>query len=490
MTMLQLAGTGCVLASCVHDPDPEVHKENSMQQTRRGFLGAAPKMVATCAMIGAGGLAGNAAQAVTHPAGSAATPAGLDHPTARHYLVTNVRLEEGFQREGGVAVATRTGLYTLEIHDGRITRVAAMDAAFDPALPRYDAQGLLLLPALRDMHIHLDKTFYGDPWQAPRRGKTIVDMIEQEKTLIPRLLPESQRRAELLIGLLHSKGTAIARSHCNVDPVSGLKSLEHLLLALDRHRADFQCEIVTFPQHGLLRAQIEPLMREAMKMGAHYVGGLDPTNVDGRMEASLDTLIQIALDTGTGLDIHLHEGRPSGIAAINYIIAQVEGNPVLRGKVTVSHAFSLAALDEGELSEIAGRLAAQQIAIASTLPLGKGVMPLPQLAEKGVFLMTGTDSVVDHWSPFGTGDMLEKANLYAQLYRCFDEFSLSRALAISTGGVLPLDAKGQRVWPQAGDPASGVLVAASCSAEAVARVPIRQAVFHNGGVVYGGLRKL
>lgn len=459
-----------------------------MQQGRRTFLGAAPKVFTTCVMMGAGGLAGAATQAAPQPAGCAATPAGLDRPTARHYLVTNVRLEEGFERDDGKVIATRTGLYTLEIRDGRIAQVAAAGAAFDPALPRYDAEGLLLLPTLRDMHIHLDKTFYGEPWQAPRRGKTIVDMIEQERTLIPRLLPDSQRRAELLIGLLHSKGTTVARSHCNVDPVSGLKSLEHLLLALDRHRTDFECEIVTFPQHGLLRAQIEPLMREAMKMGAHYVGGLDPTNVDGRMEASLDTLIQIALDTGTGLDIHLHEGRPSGIAAIDYIIAQVEANPVLRGKVTISHAFSLAALDEAELSEIAGRLAAQRIAIASTLPLGKGVMPLPQLAEKGVFLMTGTDSVIDHWSPFGTGDMLEKANLYAQLYRGFDEFSLTRALSISTGGVLPLDAQGQRAWPQVGDAAAGVLVAACCSAEAVARVPARQAVFHDGRVVHGGLK--
>lgn len=58
--------------------------------------------------------------------------------------------------------------------------------------------------------------------------------------------------------------------------------------------------------------------------------------------------------------------------------------------------------------------------------------------------MTGTDSVIDHWSPFGTGDILEKANLYAQLYRGADEYHLSRAMAISTGGVLPLDDKGQR----------------------------------------------
>ncbi|MFA6968015.1 hypothetical protein [Bosea sp. (in: a-proteobacteria)] len=38
-------------------------------------------------------------------------------------------------------------------------------------------------------------------------------------------------------------------------------------------------------------------------------------------------------------------------------------------------------------------------------------MPRPQLSEKGVFVMTGTDSVYDQWSPFDRADMLEKANL-------------------------------------------------------------------------------
>lgn len=57
------------------------------------------------------------------------------------------------------------------------------------------------------MHIHLDKTFYSGPWQAPRprQGKTIMDMIALEQTLIPKLLPTSQQRAGTLIALLQSK---------------------------------------------------------------------------------------------------------------------------------------------------------------------------------------------------------------------------------------------------------------------------------------------
>lgn len=171
------------------------------------------------------------------------------------------------------------------------------------------------------------------------------------------------------------------------------------------------------------------------------------------------------------------------------MIATVEKNPALRGKVTISHAFALSTLDEGRLADTAERLAAQQIDIASTVPIGSLMMPLPQLSEKGVFVMTGTDSVIDHWSPFGSGDMLEKANLYAQLYRGSDEFHLSRSLAIATGNLLPLNDQGRRVWPQVGDDAGFMLVDASCSAEAVARISPRRATFHQGRLVYGSVAK-
>lgn len=408
-----------------------------------------------------------------------------------HYLLADVRLEEGFEKDGDVIVATRTALYTLEIRDGRIAALHAAGSTLPAGLPTYRANGRLALPTMRDMHIHLDKTFYGGPWRAPRprQGKTIMDMIALEEKLLPQLLPTSVERAEGLIALLQSKGSTVARSHCNIDPVSGLKSLEHLKIALERHRQDFVCEIVAFPQHGLLHSRVDSLMREAMQIGVDHVGGLDPTNVDGAMEKSLDAMFQIALDTGKGVDIHLHEMSPAGVAAIDYMIDTVEKTPALKGKVTIIHAFALTVLSPEQLEETAGRLAANGVTIASTVPIGDLMMPLPKLTEKGVFVMTGTDSVIDHWSPFGSGDMLEKAFLYAQLYRGSDEYQLSRSLAISTGGVLPLDNDGNRAWPKVGDEAGFSLAEASCTAEAVARVSPRTATFHKGRLVSGGVDK-
>lgn len=457
--------------------------EAGHHQSRRAFLG---QTATACAAIG---LASSGAAAAPAAPSRPPSDAGTQTLTDQHYCLTGVRLEDGFEYDGATVIGTRTGLYALEIKAGKIVALHSAGAALPAGLPCYQAHGQLALPAMRDMHIHLDKTFYGGPWQAPlpRQGKTILDMIAREETLLPRLLPTSQQRAEALIALLQSKGTTVARSHCNIDPVSGLKSLEHLQRALENHRNDFSCEIVAFPQHGLLHSKVDGLMREAMRMGVAYVGGLDPTNVDGAMEKSLDAMFQIALDTEKGVDIHLHEASPAGVAAINYMIETVERTPALRGKVTISHAFALATLAPGALAETASRMATQRMTLASTVPLGSAMMPLPQLSEKGVFVMTGTDSVYDHWSPFGRADMLEKANLYAQLYRGSDEFRLSRAMAIATGGVLPLDDSGKRAWPKVGDDAAFTLVPASCSAEAVARLPERSATFHRGRMVFGSV---
>lgn len=453
---------------------------SSPSPSRRDFLGQSVRWTA------AGGLlaAGMSQVSVAASAVSTAPDRSAALPQQDHYLLRNVRLEEGFEREGDEVIATRTALYDISVRDGKIDRLQPAGRG-DSMLPTWDAQGTLLLPSTQDMHIHLDKTFYGGPWQAPRprQGKTIMDMIAREQVLIPQLLPHSQARAEGLIALLHAKGTTRARSHCNIDPVSGLQSLDHLQAALANH-PDFPCEIVAFPQHGLLHSQVDGLMREAMQRGVQYVGGLDPTNVDGAMEKSLDAMFLIALDYQRGVDIHLHETSSAGVAAIQYMIDTVARNPALKGKVTLSHGFALATLEGSALNRMIEALAEQQFSIASTLPIGKLTMPIPQLQAAGIKVMTGTDSVIDHWSPFGTGSMLEKANLYAQLYRGSDEFSLSRTLAIATDGQLPLSAKGERQWPNSGDEASMMLVAASCSAEAVARISPVVATFSRGKPVF------
>ncbi|WP_404477182.1 amidohydrolase [Novosphingobium sp. BL-52-GroH] len=404
------------------------------------------------------------------------------------FLLRNVLLETGYLREGSEVVGTETAKAAVLVQDGKIAAILPADAPAPAGTTVRDGAGMLLLPSFRDMHIHLDKTFYGGPWVPPRkRTDGIRGQIRLEQTLLPQLLPTLEERTGKLVDLLQSNGTTFARSQCNVDPVIGTRHVELLKHALDQRADGFGHEIVAFPQHGFVSANLIPTMRAAMAAGATHVGGIDPTTLDGGMEKSVDAMMQVALDMNKGVDIHLHEPGASGIAAIRRIADTVEREPSLRGKVTISHGFSMMALSAPEMEELAARLAAQQISVASTLPFGGHVMPIPILLDKGVRVYTGTDSVEDHWSVFGSGDVLEKAKLACQLYGWSDEYGISQSLKIATGGPTPLDAAGERAWPRAGDAADMVLVSASCSAEAVARLSPRKAVFHAGNLVAGAL---
>ncbi|MEH7503026.1 amidohydrolase family protein [Neobacillus drentensis] len=406
------------------------------------------------------------------------------------YMLLNVRLESGYKYENGLVAATETVLRNLHIVNGKIIRILDTNAQYNKNLECYNAKGMLLLPSFRDMHIHLDKTYYGGPWKAAHTRKNgIFDMIALEQTLLLELLPTAQERAEKLIELILSYGSTYVRSHCNIDPVVGLKNLENLKKALINYSDKISHEIVAFPQHGLLRSNVEGLMREAMKLGVTHVGGLDPTLVDGNMEKSLNTMVQIAADYNAGIDIHLHEGGETGIKAIR-LLADLTEQAGLQGKVTISHAFSLASLSSGEDVEMADRLASLGISIASSVPIGKSVMPIPLLLERKVNVMLGNDSITDHWDPFGIGDTLQKAHLAAQLYGWKNEYNLSRAISLATGGITPLNESGKQIWPKAGDEATAVLVPASCSAEAVARLPKRTAVLHKGALASGVLETI
>ncbi|MCX8532824.1 amidohydrolase [Chryseobacterium luquanense] len=396
-------------------------------------------------------------------------------------ILKNVRLETGFEYEEDEVVSTKTDLFLVEIENGKISKIAPNN----PKAKAVDAKGFLMLPAFRDMHIHLDKTFYGDKWQAVRKRKGgVKGMIALEEQIMPEILKNSTFKAEKMIELLQSKGTAFARSHVNIETTSKLDSLKNLQKALDHKKKSFGAEIVAFPQHGVFYKNSVPYLKEAAQMNIDFIGGVDPFSIDGAIEKTIDFTVQLALDHQKGIDIHLHETGESGLKTVEYLIDKVNENPLLKGKTFLSHCFVLGKLDKTKQEEIAEKLGNAQVGIVSTIPFGNLIMPLPTLQKHGVTVYTGNDSIVDHWNTFGTGSVLEKANLYAQLYGQSTEFLLSRSLRMATANLLPLDDKGIQQWPKIGDDADLVLLNASCSAEAVSRISNVESLIYKGNVVF------
>ncbi|MGW6193506.1 amidohydrolase family protein [Bacillus cereus] len=401
------------------------------------------------------------------------------------YWLTNVKLEAGYTYEEAKISQTETEICSLLIEDGRIKRIIS-GIVHEEGTLTFDANRLLVLPAFEEMHIHIDKTYYSGPWKACMPAENIFTRFNEEKTILPKQLATAQHRAENMLELLLRNGSTNIRTHCNVDPIIGLGNLEATLSALETYKDRLSGRIVAFPQHGLLRSNSVQLVKDAMRMGAHLVGGVDPATVDNDIEKSLHTIMDIAVEFNANVDIHLHDANNLGTFTMKRLASLTE-EAGWQGRVTISHALGLGGVTDKEAEEVAERLAALKIDITSTVPIGKQVIPIPLLDRKGVKVSLGNDSITDHWSPFGTGDMLQKANRLAERFGWSDERSLGKALRFITGGKETLNNEGKRVWPNVGDEASFVLTNATCAAEAVARQTEKRVVVYKGNVVIGDL---
>ncbi|KOP82426.1 deaminase [Bacillus sp. FJAT-21945] len=402
------------------------------------------------------------------------------------FWLINSRLESSYHKENEVITGTNTESCHLLIKAGKIEKIIAANEAITDNLPKIDANHLLVLPSFIEKHCHLDKTLLGDRWRPVTPVKSIFERLQIEKDILPALGTSTQERAEKLLDIYLKAGVTHVRTHVDIYPEVGLKNLEEVQKALQTFNGKLSYEIVAFPQHGLLRSNAKELVREALQQGVSFIGGVDPATVDGDIEASLQEMVALALEGEAGIDLHLHDADHLGIFTMKRL-AQLTKDAGLQGKVSISHAFGLGDISQYQAEEMAERLADAGITIITSVPLGRKFPPVGLLHRKGVTVAVGCDNILDVWSPFGNGDILERAGRLAEISGWTDERSLAQTLYFITGGKTPLNQNGNQVWPKAGDEASFVFVEASCSAEAVARRSNRVATMFKGNIVSGTL---
>lgn len=389
----------------------------------------------------------------------------------------NVRFDGAIIDEPDGFAHTESIPAAIEIRDGAVASVAQRAPA---GVESIDGGGFLVLPPLRDLHIHVDKVYYGGPWRAPARAASLSDRIHQELALLPELVTHLEQRASAIVDLTTSHGTTALRAHTNVDHVVGAESVRRLATLARSLDHLTELEIVAFPQHGLQYGRMLPVLREAIESGASIIGGIDPARTEGNIDRALEETFALATELDVGVDIHLHDPGTLGTFQLLRLAAFTEAAG-WQGRVTASHAYSLAQVDESTASATAEALASAGIDITTALSLESSI-PVPLLRDRGVQVSVGTDSVMDHWDPFGSGDMLEKVSLIAQRFGWLDERSLADALTLATGGIAAGGVNGSP-WLRAGEPADFVLVQAACAAEAVARRPRQRRSFRRGAEV-------
>lgn len=367
----------------------------------------------------------------------------------------------------------------IEIADGRFGSFGAAPAQEQTIDGQViDGRGRLILPALVEGHCHLDKTLLGCPWIGFTGEGGVPARIVAEKALRRGLMMPVEERGARLLEAEIAAGTGILRSHVDIDADWKLANLEAVAALRERFRDRIDIQIVAFPQSGILASPgTEHLLDEAMRNGADVMGGLDPASIDGDPVRHLDIVFGLADRYRNPVDIHLHEGGPLGLFELG-LIAERTRALSMEGQVTVSHAYCLADASGAELGGIAEKLAAAGVSILSSAPEER-MPPVRALRAAGVNVFLGSDNVRDAWSPFGNGDMLDRAGIAArqQVFVGDDELAtvfdmVSRASAQALG----LENYGIAL----GNPASFVLVEAENLADAVASRPMRRETYRKG----------
>lgn len=385
-------------------------------------------------------------------------------------LLTNARLADG-----------RTGM-AIALAGTTIAAILPPNTSLPSAQTTHDLAGHLVLPALTEGHIHLDKTLFGLPWRPHQAASTRMSRIETDQNTLLSLPLNTEARAGALIRRCASFGTGHIRTHVDITPAFGLKGLEGVLAARAANAHIASVQIVAFPQAGITRAQGMPaLLDDAIRAGADIIGGIDPAEIDRDPRGHLDTVFAIAERHGVGIDIHLHEPGELGLFSLQEICARTKAH-AMQGQVTISHGFGLGGISESKQKAAAALMAESGVALVTHGAGGATLPPLFLLHEAGVRVFCGNDDVRDTWSPYGTGDMLERAfvigwrsdvrhdHLLEQLYAMCSSIGAA-VLGIPTHGIA------------VGNEANFYTIPAETTAEAIGMHPARSLVFFRGQLI-------
>ena len=237
----------------------------------------------------------------------------------------------------------------IAIAGGRIAAILAPGAALPPAAQTMDIGGDLVLPALSDGHMHLDKTLFGLPWWPHQAEPVRASRIATDQRVLPNLPLDTESRASALIRRCVAHGTGHIRTHADITPAFGLDALHGVLRAKEAHAGAVTMQTVAFPQAGVAKhgSTVVDLLDAAVREGADLVGGIDPCEVDRDPKFQLDTIFAVADRRGVGIDIHLHEPGEMGLFSIQEICARTKALG-MQGKVTISHGFCLGGITESK----------------------------------------------------------------------------------------------------------------------------------------------
>jgi cytosine deaminase len=326
-------------------------------------------------------------------------------------ILRNLRLE----RDGAETTAD------IAIADGRI---AAVGDSLEGDAETLDMGGRLAVPGFVESHI-LDKACILD--RCKSEEGTLAEAIREVAAAKTEFTVDDIRaRAVATLERCILQGTTRMRTHLEVDPVIGIKSIEAVLPLIAEYAWAIDLEICVFPQEGLLNNPgTDELMVEALKRGARVVGGCPYTDSDPR--GQIERVFELAREFDVDIDFHLDfDTDPDGMTMGD--VCELTERHGYGGRVAIGHVSKLSALAPDALGTVAARLADAGVAV-TVLPstdlylmgadrdhdIVRGVAPVHRLLGDGVNCALSTNNVLNPFTPFGDCSLVRMANLYANI---------------------------------------------------------------------------
>ena len=330
-------------------------------------------------------------------------------------------------RNARIADGPGAPLVDIGIENGRI---AAIQSGLTAEAQVVELGGALVTPGFVETHIHLDKSCILDRLSSQRGG--LNEAIGEVARLKQGFTAEDvYERAKRTLEKCVVSGTTHIRTHLEVDPVIGLRSLEGILPLVEEFKWAMDIEICIFPQEGLLNNPgTDDLIVEGLRRGGSVVGAAPYTDSDPK--GQIDRVFAIAREFDIDIDMHLDFGPDADSLDMDYVCGLTE-QCGYGGRVAIGHVTKLSALPEEQLREKGRRLASAGVA-ATVLPatdlylmgrhqehsVMRGVAPVHKLLQEGVNCSLSTNNVLNPFTPFGDCSLVRMANLYANISQVGD----------------------------------------------------------------------
>ena len=395
-------------------------------------------------------------------------------------------------------VRGREDLYNIEIANGRITTITTATGRFEAEPELFDVKGRMVCPQFCENHIHLDYAYSAGVPRTNQSG-TLFEAIEiwRDRKAQGLNSPEEIRKNAIKAAKsCVSHGTGFIRTHVDVtDP--DLVALKVLLAVKDEIKDWCELQIVAFPQNSIFGFRDgKNLMRKAMELGCDVVGGiphLEPTHEDG--VKSLKLIFDLAEEFGKMIDVHCDEIDDPSSRFIDVLAAETTKRN-MQGRVTASHACSMAFFAPGYLDRLFPKLKAADMGFAiaprENLQLqGRGfettpraVAPVKKIKEFGMRVAFCQDSICDPWYGIGDGNAVRNMDSGLAVSHALTPGDIESCLDhITTNPATNMGLK-EQYGVEEGLPANLIVLDARSDEEVLISMPQVMLSVHNGKEVF------